>query len=178
MFHASLLTIAAGHQLFNCSAAVNQLMQEHHFSAFLHQFPDLHWRPGARPGRVQMKSDACPLVSPPHASTPFLGLMHEPLFFCSMHHFSALFFPKGKELTTDPRPWKVCRQSNVFFSFLFQSKFRSMAKNPFFQPEFSDSKALSCPHPRHWTLIYPAAAGKLTTERSSSRFRRQFLPVS
>ena len=45
---------------------------------------------GAPPGRVQMKSDAWLLVFPPHASTPFPGLMHERPFFCSMHHFSAL----------------------------------------------------------------------------------------
>ena len=81
MFHASLLSIAAGRQPFNCSAAVNQLMQEHHFSAFLHQFPDLYRRPGREPGRVQMRSDAWPLILPPHASTPFPGLMHEHPFF-------------------------------------------------------------------------------------------------
>ena len=32
--------------------------------------------------------------------------------------------------------------------------------------------------PGHFTLIYPAAAGKLTTERPGPRFRRQFLPIS
>ena len=32
--------------------------------------------------------------------------------------------------------------------------------------------------PGHSTLIYPAAAGKLTTERPGPRFRRQFLPIS
>ena len=32
--------------------------------------------------------------------------------------------------------------------------------------------------PGHFTLIYPAAAGKLTTERPEPRFRRQFLPIS
>ena len=33
-------------------------MQEHRFSAFLHQFPDLYRRPGLKPGRIQMKRDA------------------------------------------------------------------------------------------------------------------------
>ena len=32
--------------------------------------------------------------------------------------------------------------------------------------------------PGHSTLIFPTAAGKLTTERWESRFRRQFLPIS
>ena len=32
--------------------------------------------------------------------------------------------------------------------------------------------------PGHSTLIFPAAAGKLTTERPEPRFRRQFLPIS
>ena len=32
--------------------------------------------------------------------------------------------------------------------------------------------------PGHFTLIFPAAAGKLTTERPGPRFRRQFLPIS
>ena len=32
--------------------------------------------------------------------------------------------------------------------------------------------------PGHSTLIFPTAAGKLTTERCESRFRRQFLPIS
>ena len=32
--------------------------------------------------------------------------------------------------------------------------------------------------PGHFTLIYPAAAGKLTTEPWLQRFRRQFLPIS
>ena len=30
----------------------------------------------------------------------------------------------------------------------------------------------------HFTLIFPPAAGKLTTERPEPRFRRQFLPIS
>ena len=30
----------------------------------------------------------------------------------------------------------------------------------------------------HFTLIFPTAAGKLTTERPEPRFRRQFLPIS
>ena len=74
---------------FICSAAANQanqLMQEHYFLAFLHQFPDLHRRPGLEPGHVQVKSDAWSLVFPPHASTSFPELMHEHSFFGSMHH--------------------------------------------------------------------------------------------
>ena len=81
---------------FICSAAAkraNQLMQEHYYSAFLHQFPDLHRRPGLEPGRIQMKSDAWHLVFPLRASTPFPELMHEHSFFCSMHHFLPL--PSG-----------------------------------------------------------------------------------
>ena len=46
------------------------------------------------------------------------------------------------------------------------------------EPDF----LLTSPHltisPGHSTLIYPAAAGKLTTERPEPRFRRQFLPIS
>ena len=53
-------------------------------------------KPRRRPDRVQMKSDAWPLILPPHASTPFPGLMHEHPFFCSMHHFSPLLFSKEK----------------------------------------------------------------------------------
>ena len=78
---------------FICSAAANranQLMQEHYFSVFLHQFPDLHRRPESEPGRVQVKSDAWSLVFPPHASTSFPELMHEYSIFCSMHHFLPL----------------------------------------------------------------------------------------
>ena len=78
---------------FICPTAAkraNQLMQEHYYSAFLHQFSDLHRRPGLKPGRVQMKSDAWHLVFPLRASTPFPELMHEHPFFCSMHHFLPL----------------------------------------------------------------------------------------
>ena len=66
---------------FICSAAAkraNQLMQEHYFSVFLHQFPDLYRRPGLKPGRIQMKRDA--RKSPP----------------ASVHLFPILHFPKGK----------------------------------------------------------------------------------
>ena len=93
MFHASLPTIAAGNRPFYLlgeAKRANQLMQEHYYSAFLHQFPDLHRRPGLEPGRVQMKSDARHLVFPLRASTPFPELMHEHSFFCSMHHFLPL----------------------------------------------------------------------------------------
>ena len=61
---------------------------------------------------------------------------------------------------------------------MFQSKFRPMKKIPSSNPDFLLSSPYPAFTPRHWTLIYQAAAGKLTTEPRRRAFRRQFLPVS
>ena len=49
-------------------------------------------------------------------------------------------------------------------------------------PSFHTNFLLSRPHStlshQHSTLIYPTAAGKLTTEPRGRAFRRQFLPIS
>ena len=85
---------------------------------------------------------------------------------------------KRKELTTVPRLWKVCRQSNIFFTFLFQSKFRSKSKtlsshSGFLLPKFHPALSSG-----HFTLIHPAVARKLTTKPLRRVVRRQFLPLS
>ena len=46
------------------------------------------------------------------------------------------------------------------------------------EPDFLLASPQLTISPGHSTLIYPAAAGKLTTERPGPRFRRQFLPIS
>lgn len=136
MFHASLPTIAVGHRPFHLLGGGKQLMQEHHFSAFLHQFPDLYRRPGLKPGRIQMKR---------------------------------------KELTTDPRFSDVCRQSSIFFAIFSLIKVWFRSKNHFFSSGFPASKTSSRLLTLHLALIYPAAAGKLTTKPRGRAFRRQFL---
>ena len=67
-------------------------MQEHLFSAFLHQFPDFYPRPELDSDRVQMKSDARKAGD---------GLR------ASLH---IIIIHKRKELTTDPRFGVTCRQ--------------------------------------------------------------------
>lgn len=128
MFHASLPTSPPDIDSLICSTAANQLMQEYHFSAILHQFSDLQRRSRLKSGRVQIKSDAWTLVFPSHASTPVPGLMHEHPIFCSMHHFSIIIIPRGKELTTDPPFPAVCRQSNFSSKYFFEFKFFSGRK--------------------------------------------------
>ena len=46
------------------------------------------------------------------------------------------------------------------------------------EPDFLLASPQLTIFPGHSTLIFPTAAGKLTTERWESRFRRQFLPIS
>ena len=46
------------------------------------------------------------------------------------------------------------------------------------EPDFLLASPQLTISPGHFTLIFPAAAGKLTTERPGPRFRRQFLPIS
>ena len=46
------------------------------------------------------------------------------------------------------------------------------------EPDFLLANPQLTISPGHSTLIFPTAAGKLTTERWESRFRRQFLPIS
>ena len=67
-------------------------MQEHRFSAFLHQFPDLHSRPGFKPGRIQMKRDARKAPAGLRAS------------------LSNIVFSKREELTTNARYLPFRRQ--------------------------------------------------------------------
>ena len=83
-----------------------------------------------------------------------------------------------QKLTTDLRFPAVCRQSNVFFAENAPVKIEVRNKITYFHSVF----LLPRPHLAlslgHLALIYPTAAGKLTTERWESRFRRQFLPIS
>ena len=46
------------------------------------------------------------------------------------------------------------------------------------EPDFLLASPQLTIFPRHSTLIFPTAAGKLTTERPEPGFRRQFLPIS
>ena len=46
------------------------------------------------------------------------------------------------------------------------------------EPDFLLANPQLTISPGHSTLIFPTAAGKLTTERPEPRFRRQFLPIS
>ena len=46
------------------------------------------------------------------------------------------------------------------------------------EPDFLLASPQLTIFPGHSTLIFPTAAGKLTTERPGPRFRRQFLPIS
>ena len=46
------------------------------------------------------------------------------------------------------------------------------------EPDFLLASPQLTISPRHSTLIFPTATGKLTTERPGPRFRRQFLPIS
>ena len=46
------------------------------------------------------------------------------------------------------------------------------------EPDFLLASPQLTISPGHSTLIFPTAAGKLTTERPGPRFRRQFLPIS
>ena len=46
------------------------------------------------------------------------------------------------------------------------------------EPDFLLANPQLTISPGHSTLIFPTAAGKLTTERPGPRFRRQFLPIS
>lgn len=132
-------------------------MQEHYFSAFLHQFPDLYRRPGLKPGRIQMKRDSRKAPADLRAS------------------LSNIVFSKKKELTTDPRFPDVCRQSSIFFAIFSLIKVWFRSKNHFFSSDFPVSKTSFRLFSRHWALIYPTAAGELTTKPRGRAFRRQFL---
>ena len=65
--------------------------------------------------------------------------------------------------------------SNCLKSQTNKEKAQHKARPYFFQLEFPASQTLSRRLSRHWTLIYTAAAGKLTTEPRGRVFRRQFL---
>ncbi|WP_154554776.1 hypothetical protein [Mogibacterium kristiansenii] len=87
----SVIPSAAGNRPFHLLGG-KQLMQEHYFSAFLHQFPDFYRRPGLKPGRIQMKRDARKAPA---------GLR------ASLYN---IVFSKRKELTTNARYLPFRRQ--------------------------------------------------------------------
>ena len=82
-----------------------------------------------------------------------------------------------QKLTTDLRFPAVCRQSNVFFAENAPIKIKVRNKITYFHSVF----LLPRPHLAlslgHLALIYPAAAGKLTTQLWGGGFRRQFPPL-
>ena len=131
-------------------------MQEHRFSAFLHQFPDLHRRPGLKPGRIQMKRDARKAPAGLRAS------------------LSNIVFSKKKELTTGPR-FRISIVNLISIRAIFSNLNLVQAKKSLFLLRISCFQDLIPLLSRHWTLIYPAAAGKLTTKPRGRAFRRQFL---
>lgn len=57
-------------------------------------------------------------------------------------------------------------------------RFHASVKITSFHVNFLLSRPHSTLSPQHSTLIYPAVAGKLTTEPRGRAFRRQFLPIS
>ena len=132
-------------------------MQEHRFSAFLHQFPDLHSRPGLKPGRIQMKRDARKAPAGLRAS------------------LSNIVFSKKKELTTDPRFPEVCRQSSVFFVPFFSNlNLVQVKKSPFLLRISCFQDLMPPSHPALDSNL-PGGRGKLTTKPRGRAFRRQFL---
>lgn len=80
-----------------------------------------------------------------------------------------------QKLTTDLRFPAICRQSNVFFAENAPIKIKVRNKITYFHSVF----LLPRPHLAlslgHLALIYPAAAGKLTTKPRDRAFRRHFL---
>ena len=81
----------------------------------------------------------------------------------------------NKKMTTGPRFPDVCRQSSIFFAIFSLIKVRFRSKNHFFSSDFPVSKTSFRLFSRHWALIYPTAAGKLTTKPRGRAFRCQFL---
>lgn len=63
----------------------------------------------------------------------------------------------------------------MFFTLI---RFHASVKITSFHMNFLLSRPHSTLSPQHFTLIYPAVAGKLTTEPRGRAFRRQFLPIS
>ena len=66
----------------------------------------------------------------------------------------------------------------IFSRVIFSDLNLAQVKKSLFSFGFPACKTSSRLLSRHLALIYLAAAGKLTTERWESRFRRQFLPIS
>lgn len=85
---------------------------------------------------------------------------------------------RHQKLTTGPHFPMVCRQSSVSFINFTLIQFLSTIRITSFHTNFLLSRPHSPRSPQHSTLIYPAVAGKLTTEPRGRAFRRQFLPIS
>ena len=139
--------------------------------------------------RAQTKSDARRL--PPSCITfPPLYFQKEriddedsrPPFVVNSNHLlvplALICIRHHKKLTTASRFRKVCRQSNSFHILFTLIQFGPNPEIASSDPDFLLSSPYLTISPGHSTLIYPAAAGKLTTERLEPRFRRQFLPIS
>lgn len=88
---------------------------------------------------------------------------------------SNIVFSKREELTTNARYLPFRRQYSIFFAIFSLIKVWFRLKNHFFSSDFPVSKTSFRLFSRHWALIYPTAAGKLTTKPRGRAFRRQFL---
>ena len=122
-------------------------MQEHRFSAFLHQFPDLHSRPGLKPVRIQMKRDARKAPA---------GLR------ASLYN---IVFSKRKELTTDPR-FRISVVNLISIRAIFSNLNLVQAKKSLFLLRISCFQDLIPPSPPAFGSNLPGGRGEIDDETS------------
>ena len=82
-----------------------------------------------------------------------------------------------KKLTTALRFPAVCRQSNVFLATRALIQIQHRNKITYFHSDFLLPGPPTALFSGHLALIYPAAAGKLTTKTRGGGLRRQFPPL-